>query len=446
MNGTLYVVTPFPEQPDRHRIFRKPGGALKFGMSRIPIPRAVGLACCDTVNRGAPGNGQSSTTCSTRQRSPSTRRRHGILAGALGTSTSASDTMAATVVKDKVLVGSSGGELGVRGWLAALDVKSGKEVWRAYQTGPDKQSLWAPSSMPSQGGRATTSGSRPGWRSNGGAAAGTSGAGSPMTLQLEPRSTTARATRACGTPTCVPATTSGRARSSRATRTTGTPCGPTRSSRTTITTTTNHGERPRRHGLGFHQAAQGPAASRPQRLHVRARPRDGRAALGREVRALHQLGARLRSEDSGLPLEEKSKQTASGRIVEDICPSSTGGKEFIPSAFSPRTGLLYIPAPQHLHELRPSPRITSRARPTSAHVRMHPGSGGYQGEPWRGIRAREEGLGVSGRTSCPFTAGSWRRRATSSFTRRWTDTSARYARSGTQPMTSTWARGSSATR
>ena len=46
-------------------------------------------------------------------------------------------TGAPIVVKDHVLVGNSGGELGVRGYVAALDVKTGKEVWRAFNTGPD---------------------------------------------------------------------------------------------------------------------------------------------------------------------------------------------------------------------------------------------------------------------------------------------------------------------
>ena len=35
-------------------------------------------------------------------------------------------TMAPLVVKDKVLVGNSGGELGVRGWIAALDADDGQ--------------------------------------------------------------------------------------------------------------------------------------------------------------------------------------------------------------------------------------------------------------------------------------------------------------------------------
>jgi alcohol dehydrogenase (cytochrome c) len=39
-------------------------------------------------------------------------------------------THAPLVVKDKVIVGPAGGELGIRGFLAAYDTKTGKEVWR----------------------------------------------------------------------------------------------------------------------------------------------------------------------------------------------------------------------------------------------------------------------------------------------------------------------------
>jgi len=41
-------------------------------------------------------------------------------------------TLAPLVVKDKVIVGVAGGEYGIRGFLAAYDAKSGKEVWRTY--------------------------------------------------------------------------------------------------------------------------------------------------------------------------------------------------------------------------------------------------------------------------------------------------------------------------
>ena len=41
-------------------------------------------------------------------------------------------TLAPLVVKDKVLVGSGGGEFGIRGFIAAFDAKTGKEAWRFH--------------------------------------------------------------------------------------------------------------------------------------------------------------------------------------------------------------------------------------------------------------------------------------------------------------------------
>ena len=50
-------------------------------------------------------------------------------------------TIAPLVVHDKVIVGISGGEYGVRGHLSAYDLKSGKLAWRAYNVGPDNDIL-----------------------------------------------------------------------------------------------------------------------------------------------------------------------------------------------------------------------------------------------------------------------------------------------------------------
>lgn len=41
-------------------------------------------------------------------------------------------TMAPRVVKGKAVIGGSGGEFGVRGWIAAFDVETGKEAWRFW--------------------------------------------------------------------------------------------------------------------------------------------------------------------------------------------------------------------------------------------------------------------------------------------------------------------------
>ncbi len=41
-------------------------------------------------------------------------------------------THAPLIVKDKVIIGTAGGEYGIRGFIAAYDVKTGKEAWRFY--------------------------------------------------------------------------------------------------------------------------------------------------------------------------------------------------------------------------------------------------------------------------------------------------------------------------
>ena len=46
-------------------------------------------------------------------------------------------TSAPMIVKDRVYVGVSGGEFGVRGWVAAYPTADGKQLWRAYPEGPD---------------------------------------------------------------------------------------------------------------------------------------------------------------------------------------------------------------------------------------------------------------------------------------------------------------------
>jgi alcohol dehydrogenase (cytochrome c) len=41
-------------------------------------------------------------------------------------------TMSPNVFKDKVIVGTAGGDMGIRGYIAAFDAQTGKEVWRFY--------------------------------------------------------------------------------------------------------------------------------------------------------------------------------------------------------------------------------------------------------------------------------------------------------------------------
>ena len=103
---------------------------------------AQGVACCDVVNRGAVyWDGKiffNTLDGNTVAVDADTGKE--VWKTKLGDiNKGESITMAPLVVKGKVLVGNSGGEFGVRGWLTALDARTGKLAWRAYTTGPDSR-------------------------------------------------------------------------------------------------------------------------------------------------------------------------------------------------------------------------------------------------------------------------------------------------------------------
>ncbi|GAC1654756.1 MAG: methanol/ethanol family PQQ-dependent dehydrogenase [Gemmatimonadaceae bacterium] len=140
---TMYVVTPYPNVAYAIDL-SQPGMPLRWKVRPPNAQGAVGEACCDVVNRGAAfADGKifynllDGHTVAI-----------DVATGKLLWSTRMAEldkgetiTMAPIVVKNRVIVGSSGGEMGVRGWIAALDVPSGKILWRAYNTGPDSEMI-----------------------------------------------------------------------------------------------------------------------------------------------------------------------------------------------------------------------------------------------------------------------------------------------------------------
>ena len=55
--------------------------------------------------------------------------------------------MAPFVAKDRVIVGASGGEFGIYGWVKGLDLETGKIVWTARNLGPDGAMLVKPGDL-----------------------------------------------------------------------------------------------------------------------------------------------------------------------------------------------------------------------------------------------------------------------------------------------------------
>jgi len=150
VGSTMYVITPFPNIVYALDL-TKPGFPVKWSFNPKPELASQGVACCDVVNRGLVYDAGKLFF--------NTLDDHTIaLDAASGKpvwNTKVGDinlgetmTMAPLVVKGKVLVGDSGGEMGIRGWLKALDESSGNVVWTAYHTGPDKDVLIGPNFKP----------------------------------------------------------------------------------------------------------------------------------------------------------------------------------------------------------------------------------------------------------------------------------------------------------
>jgi alcohol dehydrogenase (cytochrome c) len=143
VNNTMYLVTPFPNILYALDL-TKPGAPLKWQYEPHPAPSSQGVACCDVVNRGGAYYGGKIYYNTLDMQTVAVDATTGkeVWKTKLGDiNKGESLTMAPIVAKGVVLVGNSGGELGVRGWVTGLDASSGKILWRAHSTGPDKDVL-----------------------------------------------------------------------------------------------------------------------------------------------------------------------------------------------------------------------------------------------------------------------------------------------------------------
>lgn len=141
----MYVHTPFPNNVFALDLAND--GKILWRYEPQQDPEVIAVMCCDTVNRGvAYADGMillsqaDTTVVALDAKSGEVKWSTKIGDPAIG------ETLTATVmpVKDKVMVGVSGGEYGVRGRLTALNLADGTEAWKAYSTGPDDEMLVDP--------------------------------------------------------------------------------------------------------------------------------------------------------------------------------------------------------------------------------------------------------------------------------------------------------------
>src|ERR671926_161243 len=151
VGDTMYVATPYPNILYALDLTKEKQGSVKWAFDPKAAAAAQGVACCDYVNRGAVfADGKVVyNTLDGQTIAVEAATGKEVWRARLGEiSKGESITMAPLVVKDKVLVGNSGGEFGVRGWLTALNLSDGAVAWRAYSTGPDSEVLIGPNFQP----------------------------------------------------------------------------------------------------------------------------------------------------------------------------------------------------------------------------------------------------------------------------------------------------------
>jgi PQQ-dependent dehydrogenase (methanol/ethanol family) len=378
---TMYLITPFPNHVYALDL-TKPGAPQKWRYDPKPVAAAQGIACCDTVNRGLTIEGDSLYLTTLDGQvialdAGSGKERWRKQLGNINKGETI--TMAPFVAGGKVLVGNSGGEYGVRGWVIALDAASGEESWRAYNTGPDAEVLIGPQFKPFYAGdRGQDLGVRTwppdAWKIGGGTAWGWISYDPDLHLVYHG---------------------------------TGNP-GPWNPQQ-------RPGDNKWTGGIFARDIATGQA-----RWFYQAVPHDmydydaineivlldmqingqQRKVLVRPERngymyIIDRTSGEVLAADAysnvntttsvdlktGRPVENPDKHPQLGKVVRDICPAAPGAKDWNPSAYSPRTGLLYL---AHLNLCMSFESLEANyiaGTPyVGANVVMHPGPGGNRGE------------------------------------------------------------------
>jgi alcohol dehydrogenase (cytochrome c)/methanol dehydrogenase (cytochrome c) subunit 1 len=378
---TMYLHSAFPNHVYALDL-AKEGAPIKWKYTPKQDERAVPVACCDLVHRGvnyvegkilfATLDGQViALDAGTGKELWKVRNADPTKGETM--------TMAGLVIKDKYIVGVSGGEFGVRGWVAAYNINNGSKVWEARSMGPDADIKLAAdfnSANPHYGQKDQGTKTWPGdqWKVGGGSTWGWYSydpdlnlfyysTGNPGTWNPTPRQ------------------------------------GDNKWSMTIFARNPDTGEAK----WGYQMTPWDAWDYDGINEHILADLNIG----GRMVKALVHFdrngfgytldrtnGTLLVAEPfvyvnwatgidkaTGRPIEDPTKRTKQGADTKDICPCAMGGKDQQPAAYSPKTGLFYVPTNNMCMNYEGvEAKYTAGAPYVGANVLMFPGRGGHLGE------------------------------------------------------------------
>ncbi|MGI8739516.1 MAG: methanol/ethanol family PQQ-dependent dehydrogenase [Gammaproteobacteria bacterium] len=151
VGDTMWIATPFPNKVIAINLADQ---SINWTYEPTQDPKVIPVMCCDTVYRGlayAPSSATGGKPAVILQQADTKLVSLDAATGKVNWSVKNGDpskgetnTNNPLVVKDKILTGISGGEFGVQGFLAAYSAKDGKQAWKAYSVGPDEQLLFDP--------------------------------------------------------------------------------------------------------------------------------------------------------------------------------------------------------------------------------------------------------------------------------------------------------------
>ena len=144
VGDTMYVHSPFPNKVYAINLEDQ---SMRWKYEPRQDAGVIPVMCCDTVNRGvAYGDGkiilQQADTTLVALDMKTGKEVWKVKVG--NPKVGESNTNAPHIFKNMVITGISGGEFGVRGRLTAHDLKTGKQLWKAYSVGPDADMLMDP--------------------------------------------------------------------------------------------------------------------------------------------------------------------------------------------------------------------------------------------------------------------------------------------------------------
>ncbi len=389
--NTMYVVTAYPNYVYALDL-SKEGAPLKWKFAPKPVPASQGVACCDVVNRGGTYDAGKYifNTLDGQTIALDARTGKPVWRTLLGNINNGETlTMAPLVAKGHVYVGDSGGEMGVRGWLAALDENTGKLLWRAYTTGPDADVLIGAqfkAPYPTEQGQDLGVSSWPAdaWKIGGGSVWGW------VNYDAD--------TNAIIYGTANPGPWNAVQRPGDNKWTSG-----------LFSRDPDSGQARWFYQLTPHDEHDYDGVNEQILLEL---PFDGKMVkalvhLDRNgyVYVIERATGRVLSADpygpvnstrgvdlkSGRPILNPAKETKLDEEVHDICPTASGAKDWNPSSFSPQTGLVYIPHENICMDWRDMKVNYIAGTPyVGANVHMKPGPGGNRGEltAWDPVRRR----------------------------------------------------------